>query len=144
MNMSPHEQYWYGLICQCMESGMAVKRWCMENNISTSMFYHHVRKLKAKSCGIPAGRKGRKPEERQDIVAVQIIDDLAAAERPQGSGDPQYEEKTGKYGQGMASMQVSGCIAFRVAFPGGTIIDISNNANPAVLRSLVACLQGGC
>lgn len=40
------QEDWQQRILDCQSSGMSVKAWCRENGISTSSYYHYLRKIR--------------------------------------------------------------------------------------------------
>lgn len=41
---------WLEVIKRCQASGMTVKTWCEENNISIKSYYYRLRKLRTQTC----------------------------------------------------------------------------------------------
>ena len=140
MDMEPRDRYWYDLICQCRESGLTDRQWCMEHDIHVSTFYRHVRTLRNLSCEIPVGQKGRKQGTRQDVVPLQIIPDLPAAE-PVAHSDELTAPATGSISSNIDGFQTGGFSpAIQVRFPNGVLLEISNSASPSVLNSVICSL----
>ena len=140
MDMNPRDRYWYDLICQCRESGLTDKQWCMEHSIHVSTFYRHVRTLRNLSCEIPVGQKGRKQGLQQAVVPLQIIPDLPA-EEPAAHSDELTAPSPGSissYKDGFHAGEVSP--ALQVRFPNGVLLEISNFASPSVLNSVIYSL----
>src|SRR5699024_12705443 len=58
MSTASNDDHWLKLITQCRSSGLTDRQWCIENGISVSTFYYHVRALRKKACEVPeADRK---------------------------------------------------------------------------------------
>ena len=140
MDMNPHDRYWYDLICQCRESGLTDKQWCMEHDIHVSTFYRHARTLRNLSCEIPVGQKGRIQGVRQDVVPLQIIPDLPAGElathsdeltAPAAGPIPSYKD-------GFQDGSFSPTL--QVRFPNGVLLEVSNFSSPSVLNSVICAL----
>ena len=45
MSTASNDDHWLKLITQCRSSGLTDRQWCIENGISVSTFYYHVRAL---------------------------------------------------------------------------------------------------
>ncbi|WP_408647600.1 IS66 family insertion sequence element accessory protein TnpA [Variimorphobacter saccharofermentans] len=41
---------WNALVQECMASGLKVKDWCQQNNISKDAYYYWLRKLREAAC----------------------------------------------------------------------------------------------
>lgn len=52
MCITSNDEYWLELISQCRASGLTDSQWSIENGISASIFYYHVRNLCKKACEI--------------------------------------------------------------------------------------------
>ena len=140
MDMNPRDRYWYDLICQCRESGLTDKQWCMEHDIHASTFYRHVRTLRNLSCEIPVGQKGRKQGMQQDVVPLQIIPDLPA-EEPAAHSDELTAPATESISSHKDGFRAGGFSpALQVRFPNGVLLEISSFASPSVLNSVIYSL----
>ena len=146
MEMTPRDRHWYELICQCRESGLTDKQWCMENDIHVSTFYRHARILKNLSCQIPTvGHKGQMQSGRQDVVPLQIIPELPAREPDAGLGGitlpdgPHPAETDVPYAD---TEEPGGSFSpvLKAHFPNGISIDISNLSSPSALDHVISSL----
>ena len=74
MNYPQHltdcDRYWYDLIQKCRASGKSDYQWLKENNIKSSTFYYHVKKLRQKACQLPESTKRTSLPEVQEVVPV--------------------------------------------------------------------------
>ena len=52
MRTTLNDDHWLELISQCRVSGLTDRQQCIENRISASTFYYHVRDLRKKACAI--------------------------------------------------------------------------------------------
>ena len=39
-------EQWQQRIMDCQQSGMSIKAWCQENGVTTSSYYHYLRKIR--------------------------------------------------------------------------------------------------
>ena len=78
MSTASNDDHWLKLITQCRSSGLTDRQWCIENGISVSTFYYHVRALRKKACEVP--------EATDTIMQMQIAayyGRFCGAKRPQ-------------------------------------------------------------
>ena len=54
---------WRALIQECMSSGLKVKDWCMQNNISKDTYYYWLKKLREAACDSIETNFVRVPEQ---------------------------------------------------------------------------------
>ena len=67
---STSQEHWLNLINECRASGLTDRQWCIQNGISVSTFYYHVRTLRKKACILPepAGAAAQK----QEVVPIPL------------------------------------------------------------------------
>ena len=65
MSTTSNDEHWLKLITQCRTSGLTDRQWCIENGISVSIFYYHVRVLRKKACEVP---KALAAVQKQEVV----------------------------------------------------------------------------
>lgn len=41
---------WRAMIQECMSSGLKIKDWCLQNNITKDAYYYWLRKLREEAC----------------------------------------------------------------------------------------------
>ena len=70
MCTTSNDQHWLKLITQCRSSGLTDRQWCIENGISVSTFYYHVRALRKKACGIPEAVDAT--AQKQEVVRIPL------------------------------------------------------------------------
>ncbi len=113
----------YSIVMECRKSGMSDYSWCRENNIPTSTFYYWLKKLRNKNYALP-NEPVKVPHAvklKQDVVKIEVInDDHSVVAYPDRSND--------------ASIRLEYF---------GTTVEISNNADPRLLSSLLSILKGG-
>lgn len=146
MEMSPVDQRWYDLICQCRSSGLSDKQWCMEQGICTSTFYRHARKLKDLACDLPAGVRKKLPI-KQEVVKLQVLDcaldskntspaeisPLSAEIQPHIAVNSEQKSDTQFFRAAM-----------RVHLSGSISIEVSDLADPSMVAGVIRLLEGRC
>ena len=73
------DEEWYNLIMNCRKSGMSDAQFCRANGIATSTLSCAIKRLRAKSYGIPEHRDDDIHDlttSKQDVVKVDIIPDI--------------------------------------------------------------------
>ena len=73
------DEEWYNLIMNCRKSGMSDAQFCRANGIATSTLSCAIKRLRAKSYGIPGHRDDDIHDlttSKQDVVKVDIIPDI--------------------------------------------------------------------
>lgn len=70
MRTASNDEHWLELISQCRASGLTDRQWCIENGISVSTFYYHVRDLRKKACEIPEAADAALQE--QEVVQIPL------------------------------------------------------------------------
>lgn len=69
-NLTDCDRYWYDLIQKCRASGKSDYQWLRENNIKSSTFYYHVKKIRQKAFQLPESTKRTSLPEVQEVVPV--------------------------------------------------------------------------
>ncbi len=54
---------WNALVQECMSSGMKVKDWCLQNNVSKDAYYYWLRKVREAACDSLETRFARVPDQ---------------------------------------------------------------------------------
>ncbi len=70
MSTISNDDHWLELITQCRSSGLTDRQWCIENGISASTFYYHVRALRKKACEIP--ESADPVMQKQEVVQIPL------------------------------------------------------------------------
>ena len=53
-----HMQEWAKLIEARQDSGLSIKQWCLQNNLSESQYYYYLKKLRLSACeSLPSERR---------------------------------------------------------------------------------------
>ena len=70
MSTASNDDHWLKLITQCRSSGLTDRQWCIENGISVSTFYYHVRALRKKACEVPEATDTIM--QKQEVVQIPL------------------------------------------------------------------------
>lgn len=70
MSTASNDDHWLKLITQCRSSGLTDRQWCIENGISVSTFYYHVRALRKKACEVPEATDT--VMQKQEVVQIPL------------------------------------------------------------------------
>lgn len=116
--MTPSDQHWFELIQQCRTSGLSDRQWCIQNGVSVSTFYYHIKALRKKACEIPAASNAI--EQHQEIVPLDFANE-PPTNIPVASSIP----------------------AVRMSL-NGIQIDIMNQADESVILHTIRALQMLC
>ena len=128
---------WFRLITECRQSGLSDSHWCRMNNIPVSSFFTAIRRLRAKAYAIPEDNPKTDntldPTSTQDVVKIDIMQDLSPAK---------YDEAVlaSKTTATSSSLDNSHTIEIQM---GDTVIRLSNNANPTLVKLITLSLVGG-
>ena len=149
MEMTIHDRHWFDLICQCRQSGLTDKQWCMDNNIHPSTFYRHARMLRDQSWDIPMGKHCPKSAVKQDIVPVQIIDEGTQETNSQPIlAEPSAFTANTQTSQTAASNVCRRSESFkpvmRIDSSAGIVVEFTNETSPVLLSSVIKALQVLC
>ena len=72
MSTTSNDEHWLKLITQCRSSGLTDRQWCIENGISISTYYYHVRTLRKKASEVPEAVDAT--AQKQEVVQIQLWD----------------------------------------------------------------------
>ena len=103
---------WAAIIKERQESGLTIKQWCAENNVSEGAYYYRLKRLRA-----------------QLIRSVHIHNEDLPAELPVNNAPPapafvRVPDSVTSTGSFNAALQLR---------KGGTIIEVSNDASDGIL-----------
>ena len=129
------DQEWMDLITECRQSGLSDFAWCEQNHVSSSSFYNAVSRLRRKACSIP-DHSGPAPlmdltSHKQDVVQIDIVPDAApvVTDKPAGTSP--------------AQPNLDNLHTIEIFFPSGASMRIGNNADPSLLKQVIASVGGG-
>ena len=86
MRTTLNDDHWLELISQCRASGLTDRQWCIENGISASTFYYHVRDLRKKACAILEAADAALQE--QEVVQIPLWEMKPSASEAAPSSTP--------------------------------------------------------
>ena len=86
MRTTSNDDQWLELISQCRASGLTDRQWCIQNGISVSTFYYHVRDLRKKACAIPEAADAALQE--QEVVQIPLWEMKPSASEAVSSSTP--------------------------------------------------------
>ena len=86
MRTTSNDDQWLELISQCRASGLTDRQWCIQNGISVSTFYYHVRDLRKKACAIPEAADAALQE--QEVVQIPLWEMKPSVDLPGNAGNP--------------------------------------------------------
>lgn len=124
------DQEWLSLIQECRSSGMSDKQWLELKHIDRSVFYYHIRRLKKQACAIAENtRQSKRSQEVHEIVQISVDtpDVLQGEAVPEGSPSLPADRNTAVH------------LTIR-----GIPVDITNAADPLIIRSVLTALLGSC
>ena len=66
-------EHWRRLIAECQASGMQVKQWCIQNNVSKDQYYYWLRKVREISVEcLPVSRNELPAKEHVDFKRLEV------------------------------------------------------------------------
>lgn len=119
------DQEWFGLINDCRTSGLKVKTWCEQHNITAKALYYHIRQLRQKGYAIPQRAMVSISQEKQEVVCLDISDGISA-------DVPVHP-----------AMDAADPAAIRISFHG-IHIEVSNHAGQETITNTFHALQVLC
>ena len=125
----------YQKIMECRSSGLSDQQWCIAHGINPGIFYNWVSRLrKSGDFEIPDSTCAESfaPSEKQDVVKLEIIDDLAPVAPPYMVPDHEIVTE--------APISVpTHTIELSI---GKLVIKASNDVNPILLTTILSQLGG--
>ena len=121
---------WMETINTCRASGLSDRVWCNSNNIPISTFYNAVHRLRTKGYQIPASQAGSAKifdltATAHDVVKVDIVDEGSHQSLKIPDPTPNIDNSY--------TMEI---------IVAGTIVRLSNNADPKVAGKLIRMIGG--
>ena len=113
----------FDMIRECRSSGLTDYSWCKQHGIPSSSFYNWIKQLKKTGAVLPEPlcREDYLPEEKQDVVKLEIVDKVPASPKPM----PFYQPISA------APIEITA---------GKATIKISNDVNPALFAKLISSI----
>ena len=119
------------MIFECRKSGMSDQRWCAEHGISTTTFYRWIKYFQAQACETIPDKK-LIPTPAQDVVKLEVIPDMHCQKRDYFTSVSSEAETKQHYFTPTISLEVC-----------GSVIHLSNDANPELVAALLGIMGGG-
>lgn len=123
---------WRQIILEARNSGMSDFEYCRINSIPPSTFYRAIKRLRKLSCEIPAGAVTQ-DRPQQEIVPINLSD------LPLSKPD-QMQPVSGVVCDSMSGHLE---ITMRITI-GGSTLELSNNADPRLIGSVIRMLNSSC
>ena len=137
------EQKWFDLIQEARSSGLSDKVWCQQNNVPTSTFYYHIRKLRNKVIDLPASRSTVIPEAHE-IVRLEVLDEDMLPDAPSYKEESVVVKNTPAMELDRSTVvSMDSGFSARIHmenFP----VDIRNSASEQIIRSVISALRQPC
>ena len=121
MTKAQKDEYWMDCIQQCRVSSLSDYAWCSQNGIPTSSFYYNIKRLRKKASMIPDSVP--KVLEKTEVVPIH------------------YNEL--QETKAVLPKKQTDRIAIHLEY-NGFVLDISNNADAAIIAATLNALQQLC
>ena len=123
---------WRQIILEARNSGMSDYEYCRINTIPPSTFYRAIKRLRRLSCDIPAGAASQ-DRPQQEVVPIKLSDlPLTKSDQMQPVSGPVCDSTCGHFETTM-----------RITI-GGSTLELSNDADPMLIGSVVRMLNSSC
>ena len=137
------EQKWFDLIQEARSSGLSDKVWCQQNNVPTSTFYYHIRKLRNKVIDLPASRSTVIPEAHE-IVRLEVLDEDMLPDAPSYREESVVVKNTPTLeSDSSTAVSMDSGFSARIHMENITV-DIRNSASEQIIRSVISALRQPC
>lgn len=141
--LSATEQKWFDLIQEARSSGLSDKVWCLQNNVPTSTFYYHIRKLRNKVIDLPASRSTVIPEAHE-IVRLEVLDEDILPDAPSYKEESVVVKNTPTVELDRSTVvSMDSGFSARIHMENITV-DIHNSASEQIVRSVISALRQPC
>ncbi len=127
---------WFDVITECRQSGLSDSEWCLRNGIPRSSLARAAMKLKAKAYSIPERTRSTEVLDFtscQEVVKIDIMQDTKSAE---------YTETVPCIQASPVSSHLDNSHTIEIQL-GSSVIKLSNNANPTLVKIVTDSLLGG-
>ena len=127
---------WFDIITECRQSGLSDSEWCLRNGLSRSTFAKAAMRLRAKAYAVPDRMRSSEVLDFtscQEVVKIDITQDNKPAE---------YNETVPCIHKAQVSSYLDNSHTIEIQL-GSSIIRLSNDANPSLVRLLTETLLGG-
>lgn len=135
------ERKWFNQIQEARESGLSDWEWCRQNNIATSTFYYHIRKLRDKLADLPASRNTVLPE-MHEVVKVEVREDERL---PAVAPCSDHQDPASQITSLSEPCSITAPADFSARIQIGSItVDFSNSACDRIILSVINALRKSC
>ena len=123
---------WRKIILEARKSGLSDYEYCRINTIPPSTFYRAIKRLRRLSCDIPAGVVTQ-DRQKQEVVPINLSDlPLTKPDQMQPVSGVACDSMT-------APLETT----MRITI-GGSTLELSNNADPMLIGSVLRMLNRSC
>lgn len=123
---------WRQVILEARNSGLSDYEYCRINTIPPSTFYRAIKRLRRLSCDIPAGVVTQN-RQKQEVVPINLSDlPLTKPDQMQPGSGVVCDSMT-------APLETT----MRITI-GGSTLELSNNADPMLIGSVLRMLNRSC
>lgn len=85
------DQKWFDLINDCQTSGLKVKTWCEQHDITAKALYYHTRQLRQKGYALSKRIAGSSSPEKQEVVCLDVSNGISADALPHSMIDANHK-----------------------------------------------------
>ena len=127
---------WFDIITECRQSGLSDNEWCLRNGIPRSTLAKAAMRLRAKAYAIPERMRSSDVLDFtscQEVVKIDITQDNKPAE---------YNEAAPCIPKVPVSSYLDNSHTIEIQL-GSSVIRLSNDANPSLVRVVTEALIGG-
>ena len=125
------DEEWHQIILAARASGLSDFEYCRNNSIPSSTFYRALARLRQQACEIPA--RTERTECKQDVVPINISELPISRENRMHPISHVVDEP----------LPASFDATMRITLGGGTL-ELSNQADPALVASILRVLDSRC
>ncbi len=123
---------WRQIILEARNSGLSDYEYCCINTIPPSTFYRAIKRLRRLSCEIPAGEV-TKDRQKQEVVPIHLSNlPITKPDQIQPVSRVVCDSKSDHFETTM-----------RITI-GGSTLELSNNADPMLIGSVLRMLNSSC
>lgn len=131
------DQEWFDLITECRQSGLSDSQWCRLNKIPSSTFSTAVKRLRNKTYALPdracVDINPLDFTSKQEVVKVDIVNDRNPV---------RFDETNSVINSELpSSMLLDNSHTIEIKL-GNTIISLSNDANPDLVKIVTRSIIG--
>lgn len=126
------DEEWQKIILDARSCGISDFEYCRRNGIPHSTFYRALARLRRNACEVPA--RSTTVEQRQEVVPINIAD-LPLSRMESMHSVPTMPQAVAPSTAFAATMRIA---------IGGSTLELTNHADPAVVASILQMLKRSC